>query len=140
MKTIIAKVQIQFDQYTEGSSETYTAETINKINGILQREFNDICPIIYGNNIDSSDIEVSSELTIMGEFVNNGNDYQVFDYVFSPVLSAVEGFTNIEVRDYDDILVYEIAGVEMIDVYSDDEEILKFEEVVKTILIGEGLI
>ena len=139
MKTIIAKVQIQFDQYTEGSSETYTAETINKINGILQREFNGICPIIYGNNIDSSDIEVSSELTIMGEFVNDGLGYQIYDYVLS-AFNDEDGFTQIEVRDYDDNLVFEIAGVEMIDEYSDDEEILKFEEVVKTILIGEGLI
>ena len=139
MKTIIAKVQIQFDQYTEGSSETYTAETINKINGILQREFNDICPIIYGNNIDSSDIEVSSELTIMGEFVNDGSEYEILDYVLK-TFNTEDGFTNIEVRNYDDELVYEIAGVEMIDEYSDDEEILKFEEVVKTILIGEGLI
>lgn len=83
---------------------------------------------------------LTTNIESLGEFVNNGNDYQVFDYVFSPVLSAVEGFTNIEVRDYDDILVYEIAGVEMIDEDTEIEDILKFEEVVKILLIGEGLL
>lgn len=83
---------------------------------------------------------LTTNLESLGEFVNDGNDYQVFDYVFSPVLSAVEGFTNIEVRDYDDILVYEIAGVEMIDESYELRDILKFEEIVKTILIGEGLL
>jgi len=61
MKTILAKVQIQFDQFNENDSEIYVKETIDKINAVLQREFNDISPIIFGNNIDSSDIEVSDE-------------------------------------------------------------------------------
>ncbi len=61
MKTIIAKVQIQFDQFSDGNSEQYTMETIERINEVLQREFNDISPIIFGNNIDSSDIEVATE-------------------------------------------------------------------------------
>lgn len=61
MKSIIVKVQIQFDQYTDNDSEQYTMETIGKINEVLQREFNDISPIIFGNNIDSSNIEVSDE-------------------------------------------------------------------------------
>jgi hypothetical protein len=61
MKSIIAKVQIQFDQYSDNDSEQYTMETINRINEVLQREFNDISPIIFGNNIDSSDIEVTDE-------------------------------------------------------------------------------
>jgi len=59
MKTILAKVQIQFDQFTDENSEQYTMEVVEKINEVLQREFNDISPIIFGNNIDSSDIEVS---------------------------------------------------------------------------------
>lgn len=58
MKSIIAKVQIQLDQYTDEDSELYVMETIDKINAVLQREFNDISPLIFGNNIDSSDIEV----------------------------------------------------------------------------------
>lgn len=61
MKSIIAKVKIQFDQYSDNDSEQYTMETINRINEVLQREFNDISPIIFGNNIDSSDIEVTDE-------------------------------------------------------------------------------
>lgn len=61
MKSIIAKVQIQFDQYLDNDSEQYTMETIDRINEVLQREFNDISLIIFGNNIDSSDIEVSDE-------------------------------------------------------------------------------
>ena len=36
-------------------------ETIDRINEVIQREFNDISPIIFGNNIDSSDIEVIEE-------------------------------------------------------------------------------
>jgi len=82
----------------------------------------------------------TTDIETEGEFVNDGSDYQVFDYVFSTVLSAVEGFTNIEVRDYNDNLVYEIAGVEMIDEDSELQEILDFEGVVKTLLIGEGLL
>jgi len=61
MKSIIAKVQIQFDQYSDKDSEQYTIETIDRINEVLQREFNDISPIIFGNNIDSSDIEITDE-------------------------------------------------------------------------------
>lgn len=59
MKSIIAKVQIQFDQFSDEDSEMYTMKVMDKINSVLQREFNDISPIIFGNNIDSSDIEVS---------------------------------------------------------------------------------
>ena len=61
MKSIIAKVQIQFDQYSDKDSEQYTMETIDRINEVLQREFNDISPIIFGNNIDSSDMEITDE-------------------------------------------------------------------------------
>jgi hypothetical protein len=61
MKSIIAKVQIQFDQYTDNDSAQYTMDTIDRINKVSQREFNDISLIIFGNNIDSSDIEVSDE-------------------------------------------------------------------------------
>ena len=59
MKSIIVKVQIQFDQYSDKDSEQYTMETINRINEVLQREFNDISPIILGDNIYSSDIEIT---------------------------------------------------------------------------------
>lgn len=61
MKSIIAKVQIQFDQFDNKNSEQYVMETIDRINEVIQREFNDISPIIFGNNIDSSDIEVIEE-------------------------------------------------------------------------------
>ena len=61
MKSIIAKVQIQFDQYSDKDSEQYAMDTIDRINEVLQREFNDISPIIFGNNIDSSDIEITNE-------------------------------------------------------------------------------
>jgi hypothetical protein len=61
MKSIIAKVQIEFDQFDNKNSEQYVMETIGRINEVIQREFNDISPIIYCNNIDSSDIEVIEE-------------------------------------------------------------------------------
>lgn len=74
-----------------------------------------------------------------GEFVNDGIQYQIYDYVLRP-FNTDEGFTNIEVMDYDDNVVYEIAGVEMIDEDSELQEILDFESTVKTLLIGEGLL
>lgn len=73
-----------------------------------------------------------------GEFVNDGSDYQLLDYVFSP-FNTDEGFTNIEVRDFDDNLIGEIAGVEIPD-KNDKEEVIKFEEILITWLKGEGLL
>ena len=58
MKSIIAKVQIQFDQYSDNDSEQYTMETINMINEVLQREFNDISPIIFCNLKKMSLVEI----------------------------------------------------------------------------------
>lgn len=78
-------------------------------------------------------IEIEHE----GEFVNDG-DYQLLDYVFSP-FNTDEGFTNIEVRDFNDNLVGEIAGVEIPD-ENDKEEVIKFEEILKIWLKGESLI
>ena len=73
----------------------------------------------------------------MGEFVNDG-DYQLLDYVFSP-FNTDEGDTNIEVRDFDDILVGEIAGVEIPD-ENDTEQVAVFEEILKLWLKGMRLI
>ena len=58
MKTILVKVQMQFDQFSNENSEQFVMSTIDRINSVLQKEFSDISPIIFGNNIDSSDIEV----------------------------------------------------------------------------------
>ena len=73
-----------------------------------------------------------------GDFVNDGGDYQLSDYVFHP-FNTDEGFTNIEVRDFEDNLLGEIAGLEIPD-EDDKEAIIKFEEVLKTWLKGEHLI
>ena len=59
-----------------------------------------------------------------GDFVNDGNDYQLLDYVFHP-FNTDEGFTNIEVKDFDDNLLGEIAGLEIPD-EDDKEEVIKF--------------
>jgi hypothetical protein len=72
-----------------------------------------------------------------GEFVNDG-DYQLLDYVFSP-FNTEDGFTNIEVRDFDDVLVGEIAGLEIPD-EDEIEDVIKFEEILKIWLKGEELI
>lgn len=72
-----------------------------------------------------------------GEFVNDG-DYELLDYVFSP-FNTDEGFTNIEVRDFDDNFVGEIAGVEIPD-ENDKYEVSKFEEILIIWLKEEDLI
>jgi hypothetical protein len=65
-----------------------------------------------------------------GEFVNDGNDYQLLDYVFSPI-NTNEGFTNIEVRDFVDNLIGEIANLEIPDENDDTYTIINFERVLK---------
>lgn len=72
-----------------------------------------------------------------GSFVNDG-DYQLLDYVFSP-FNTEDGFTNIEVRDFDDVLVGEIAGLEIPD-EDDEEAIIQFEEILILWLKRESLI
>jgi len=62
MKTITTNVKIQFDQFVNGCSEQYVMETLNRINEVLQREFNDISPQIFANNIDGGDIEIANEM------------------------------------------------------------------------------
>lgn len=74
---------------------------------------------------------------VEGEFVNDG-DYQLIDYVFSP-FNTEDGFTNIEVRDFNDNLLGEIAGLEFPD-EDDKEEVIKFEEILKVWLKGENLL
>ena len=73
-----------------------------------------------------------------GDFVNDGRDYQLLDYVFHP-FNTDEGFTNIEVKDFNDNLLGEIAGLGIPD-EDDKEAIIKFEEVLKTWLKGKYLI
>lgn len=77
------------------------------------------------------------ETEAMGEFVNDG-DYQLLDYFFR-TFNTDEGFTNIEVRDFTDDFCGEIAGVEFPD-ENDEEEIIKFEEILLIWLKGKSLI
>jgi hypothetical protein len=80
----------------------------------------------------------TTDIETEGEFVNDGSHYQLLDYVFSPI-NTDDGFTNIEVRDFGDNLIGEIAGVEIPD-EEDKEELVKFEEILKTWLRGKDLI
>jgi len=59
MKTILVKVQLQLDQFNDIDSKQYVMETIELINNVLQERFPTESPQIFGNNIDSSDIEIS---------------------------------------------------------------------------------
>ena len=59
--------------------------------------------------------------------------------VESCLLKLREYVNNIEVRDFEDNLLGEIAGLEIPD-EDDKEEVIKFEEVLKTWLKGEYLI
>lgn len=72
-----------------------------------------------------------------GEFVNDG-DYQLLDYIFRPS-NTEDGFTNIEIIDFDDILVGELAGLEIPD-EDDEEAIIQFEEILITWLKGNSLL
>ena len=80
----------------------------------------------------------TTDIETEGEFVNDGSDYQLLDYVLHP-FNTDEGFTNIEVRDFGDNLIGEIAGVEIPD-EEDKEGLVKFEEILKDWLKGEDLI
>lgn len=79
----------------------------------------------------------TSDTETQGNFVNDG-DYQLISYVFSP-FNTEDGFTNIEVRDFDDVLVGEITGLEIPDEY-DDEAVKQFEDILIIWLKGESLI
>ena len=77
-------------------------------------------------------------MLLKGEFVNDGNQYQLCDYVFIPYTDD-EGFTHLEIRDFDDNLMEEVSGVEIPD-EEDMEELLKFEKLLVVILRGLNLI
>ena len=77
-------------------------------------------------------------MLLKGEFVNDGNQYQLCDYVFIPYTDD-EGFAHLEIRDFDDNLLDEIYGVSIPD-EEDLEELVKFYEVLTTLLRGLELI
>lgn len=56
MSVLTISVQIQFDQYQDGDPKTYSIAILDEMNKVLQREFNDISPLIFTNSIDDSDI------------------------------------------------------------------------------------
>lgn len=62
MKTYLVKVQIQFDSFDEKENEVDVMDKLNAMNEVLQREFNDISPQIFCNNIDDDDIDVSDDV------------------------------------------------------------------------------
>jgi hypothetical protein len=65
-----------------------------------------------------------------GEFVNDGNDYQLFDYVFHS-FNTEEGLTSIEVRNFEGTLIGEIAWLEIPDENEDVYTIINFEKALK---------
>ena len=72
-----------------------------------------------------------------GNFVND-DEYQLLDHTFKAI-NTEDGFTNIEVRDFNDDVVGEIAGLEIPDEF-DDEAVKQFEEILIIWLKGEKLI
>lgn len=60
MKNLTVTVQIQFDQYGDGDSTEYAIKKLDEVNQVLQREFDDVSPIIFTNSIDSSDVHVDT--------------------------------------------------------------------------------
>lgn len=72
-----------------------------------------------------------------GHFIDD-NEYSLLDYTFKTI-NTEDGFTNIEVRDFNDDVVGEIAGIEIPDEF-DDEAVKQFEDILITWLKGEKLI
>ena len=72
-----------------------------------------------------------------GNFVSDG-EYQLLGYTFKAI-NTEDGFTNIEVRDFNDNVVGEIAGLEIPDEF-DDEAVKQFEEILIIWLKGKKLI
>lgn len=151
MRTKQQKIEQQIELQHKIQSVGYNIVNCGNCGSIILHECDDKddidCP--YCGRImaksDCSDflytgLELSTEFeeTQQGEFVNDGSDYQLLDYVFSP-FNTNEGFTNIEVEDFEGNFVGEIAGVEIPDEY-DKEEIIKFEEILVAWLKGEDLI
>lgn len=80
------------------------------------------------------DFPTTTDTEPEGEFTDDG-EYELVDYTFRP-FNTDDGFTNIEVRDFNGDFLGEIAGVEFPD-ENDLEEILKFESVLIAWLKGK---
>ena len=63
MKSVIVKLQIQFDIFTKGEENDMSAihETLNNINSALQSANLDCQPQLLCNSVDDSDCEVSND-------------------------------------------------------------------------------
>ena len=144
MKTYIINFLIETESNTQGETLAVCSDLKT-----AQKEFKKavkLAPRYRQSNEDdfreyvteSIVLELGEDVEPEGDFVNDGNDYQLLDYVFHP-FNTNEGFTNIEVRDFDDDLLGEIAGLEIPDEY-DKEEVIKFEEILKVWLKGENLL
>ena len=57
MKNVTVTVQIQFDVFSDDTTEEVT-NALAEMSEVLGREFNDRSPVIFTNSIDSSDIQV----------------------------------------------------------------------------------
>lgn len=82
--------------------------------------------------------EVENEYFQRGDFVKDGSYYLFFDYLFEPCTDD-EGFTYYQVKDYDNNIVGEIAGITLPD-ENDIDEIENFEKTLAAWLKGQGLI
>jgi len=60
MKSIIVKVQIQFDVFDDKNPKEAAIKQLESINEVIQQRFNDASPQIFVNAIDNSDIEVAN--------------------------------------------------------------------------------
>lgn len=152
----------EFEKITGATIDTINEDQLNStadlygywafgdVYGYSIEESGDNCGDFYGDDHKKSGLLESAENAIdchlervkkepEGEFVNDGSDYQLLNYVFKP-FNTDEGFANIEVIDFDDHVVYEIAGVAMIDDGSEIEDIISFERIVTALLKAEGLL
>ena len=107
-----------------GENEPLDGDAVDKLTELIKAKIN----LFQGN---------TTEKEPQGEFVDDGSNYQLLDYVFSAVNSD-EGFTNIEVRDFDDNVMGEIENLEIPDEF-DNDAILNFEREVIEWLQTEDL-
>lgn len=125
LKELLRNAFIQGEYY---QSDWYMAEIGEK---------DEVTEMDFGEWYKTLLLDYKELFEIKGKFVNDGRQYEFEDFVFGPFNE--DGFTNLEIRDFDDNLMEEIGGVEIPD-EDDHEELIKFEKLLTTILKGLDLI
>lgn len=117
-----------------GGGEPLDGDDVDRVCEIIKHKLN----LFQGNIIEQEYNELIDLKHIQGDFVDDGSNYQLFDYVFS-TFNSDNGYTNLEVRDFDDNLMGEIENIELPD-EDDKDAVLVFEREIINWLQSENLI